>query len=158
MNVNHTWSKHWDHPNANTCCLPHLKLQDFPLQLVGSRLSQSLGIKEYAIFCYEKASENEVHFVLEYTLYNSTRNRFHSLFQNAVRSSLKSFLHWTNILSTSGPISFMVVGTLQSISIHCKRLNYKIMMEVPRWGNNIKTTQRSAVDGQAQQNFLRWDA
>ena len=42
-------------------------------------------------FCSYYAIENEAHFVLEYPLYNLIRDKFPSLFENAISRSLKSF-------------------------------------------------------------------
>jgi hypothetical protein len=42
-------------------------------------------------FCSYQVVEDESHFVLEYLLYNPIKDKFSSLFENAILESLKSF-------------------------------------------------------------------
>ena len=45
-------------------------------------------------FCSYQVVENESPFVLEHLLYNPIRDKFPSLFENAVLESFESFFQW----------------------------------------------------------------
>ena len=64
-------------PTQNRRCLPNLKI-----------IKSSIPICH---ICSCNVVDNEAHFVLECPLYDSIRDRFLSLFENAVLGSVESF-------------------------------------------------------------------
>ena len=58
MHGNHTWSKYWPHPNAKSCCLPHLNYR-LAIEIGQRSISLISRDKRLYQFCCETANEND---------------------------------------------------------------------------------------------------
>ena len=100
-------------------------------------------------FCSYNVVEIEPHFVLRYPLYNPIRDKFHSLFENVILGSLKSFfqlnhqvdisLYLTEATSLCHSRDLVGLTTSRCTLSPCSLLAFQTLVSIPFHYNSLES-------------------